>query len=230
MYDENKLKTRSDMKHIIHLTFLIAGMLFPSLALAQTVQDSALIVTEIATDDTLSADSDTAKVGSWTFNAGGINANGTITCTDEEDLTDAEELFLDLFEDGAFFEKLSKLMDKYGWIFFIIPVLLIVVCPLLLLFIILFFVYRGRRAKQKEYEKRIASGQPIPHEVTEAMQDSDLKMRKEGTSNICVGVGLAIFLGVVMDMDLGYGIGALLVCIGIGKIIISGMDNKGSKK
>lgn len=217
------------MKHIIYLTFLIAGLFFPSLAVAQDAQDSALIVTEIATDDTLSAENDTVKVGTWTFNTRGMNANGSITYTDDEDLTDAKELFLDVFGADTFFEKLSKLMDKYGWIFFIIPVLLFLF-PLLLLFIILFFVYRGRRAKQKEYEKHLASGQPIPNEVTEAMQDSDLKMRKEGISNICVGAGLAIFLGVVMEIDLGYGIGALLACIGIGKIIISGMGDKYSKR
>ena len=217
------------MKHIIYLTFLIAGLFFPSLAVAQTAQDSALIVTEIATDDTLSAENDTVKVGTWTFNTGGVNANGSIAYTDDEDLTDAEELFLDVFGDGAFFEKLSKLMDKYGWIFFLIPVLLFLF-PLLLLFIILFFVYRGRKAKYKAYEKMAQSGQPIPQETLGNLQSADLKMRKEGISNICVGIGLAIFLGMVMDINLGYGIGALLACIGIGKIIISGMGDKDSNR
>ena len=37
--------------------------------------------------------------------------------------------------------------------------------------------------------------------------------------NVCLGIGLAVFLGIWMG-DFGVGIGVLVVCIGIGELLV----------
>ena len=61
------------------------------------------------------------------------------------------------------------------------------------------------------------NGQPIPTDLLRSAKNSNANYAP-GVRQCCLGIGLAIFLGIIMD-ELGFGIGALVFFIGLGKII-----------
>lgn len=201
------------MKRTI-LLFSLALCLPALMTTAQNDLDSALVVNEIASED-----SDTvSQKSTWTFNTGSttvtVDADGDI----DEMESAMEEFGAAMDEFSNLFEKFGRNVEKFAWVPVVCMVLLCLL-PLLLLFLILFFTYKGRKAKYSAYQKMAESGQPIPQEMTRDMTEGDIKMRNDGISNICVGVGLAIFLGLIIG-KFGIAIGALVTCIGIGKLII----------
>jgi hypothetical protein len=54
---------------------------------------------------------------------------------------------------------------------------------------------------------------------TQDASTTDRTLFNKGVKNICLGIGLAIFLGIWMG-DFGVGIGILIVCIGIGELLV----------
>ena len=52
-----------------------------------------------------------------------------------------------------------------------------------------------------------------------------LELRNDGIRNVFLGIGLAIFLGLIIG-KLGLAIGALIGCIGLGKIITWALSRK----
>ena len=61
------------------------------------------------------------------------------------------------------------------------------------------------------------------------MTQESQRLRNEGLRDICVGIGLAIFLGIIID-ELGIGIGALVAFIGLGKLMAWYANNKDKQK
>lgn len=183
--------------------------------LAQNNLDSTLVVTEIAGEE---ADDDTTKTTTWTFNTNGY----TVLATDSFDIEigdlDDLEVFLRNMFDGHF-EGISGSFKKFGWLFALIPILLFFVLPILLVLIIVFFVYKGRKAKYRAYQQMAEKGQDIPKSAYEALDPEDNKLRADGVRTICVGIGLAILLGIIMD-EVGIGIGALVFFVGVGKYVV----------
>ena len=107
----------------------------------------------------------------------------------------------------------------------IIPILAIVIfgllLPLIILFTVLYFVNRNRRDKYRLAEMAIKNGQPIPDELLKEVKDDwDSNSYNAGIRQMFTGVGLAIFLGIILD-ELGLGIGALVFFIGLGKWFIA---------
>jgi len=71
----------------------------------------------------------------------------------------------------------------------------------------------------------IQNGQPIPNEVLNNTKNAVINDDYQaGIRQMCVGAGLAIFLGLIIG-DLGWGIGALVFFIGLGKWYI-GRQNR----
>lgn len=192
--------------------------------LAQNNLDSTLVVTEIAGEE---AD-DTTKTTTWTFNRGTVVASDSIDI--EIDDLDGLEEFLENMFDGHF-EGISGAFKKFGWLFALIPILLFFVLPILLVLIIVFFVYKGRKAKYRAYQQMAEKGQDIPKSAYEALDPEDNKLRADGVRTICVGIGLAILLGIIMD-EVGIGIGALVFFVGVGKYVVylQGRKDKQNKK
>ena len=125
-------------------------------------------------------------------------------------------------------EEAGDLMEKvFGGlgIAMIIPILAIVIfgllLPLIILFTVLYFVNRNRRDKYRLAEMAIKNGQPIPDELLKEVKDDwDSNSYNAGIRQMFTGVGLAIFLGIILD-ELGLGIGALVFFIGLGKWYIA---------
>jgi hypothetical protein len=120
---------------------------------------------------------------------------------------------------------IGKIFGGLG-IAMIIPILAIVIfgllLPLIVLFTVLYFVNRNRRDKYRLAEMAIKNGQPIPDELLKEVNKDkwDNSEYNAGIRQMFTGVGLAIFLGIILD-ELGLGIGALVFFIGLGKWFIA---------
>ena len=67
----------------------------------------------------------------------------------------------------------------------------------------------------------IQNGQQIPDDILKEKEDDwDKNDYQSGMRQIFLGVGLAIFLGIVAG-KIGFGIGALVFFIGLGKVFIA---------
>ena len=121
-------------------------------------------------------------------------------------------------------EVMEKVFGGLG-IAMIIPILAIVIfgllLPLIILFTVLYFVNRNRRDKYRLAEMAIKNGQPIPDELLKEVKDDwDSNSYNAGVRQMFTGVGLAIFLGIIVG-EMGIGIGALVFFIGLGKWYIA---------
>lgn len=119
---------------------------------------------------------------------------------------------------------IGKIFGGLG-IAMIIPILAIVIfgllLPLIILFTVLYFVNRNRRDKYRLAEMAIKNGQPIPDELLKEVKDDwDSNSYNAGVRQMFTGVGLAIFLGIIVG-EMGIGIGALVFFIGLGKWYIA---------
>ena len=152
------------------------------------------------------------------------NANADFD-DDDDNYTTRHHVTLEGEEAGEFIEKIFGGLG----IAMIIPILAIVIfgllLPLIILFTVLYFVNRNRRDKYRLAEMAIKNGQPIPDALLKESKndDWDSTSYNAGIRQMFTGVGLAIFLGIVAG-EVGFGIGALVFFIGLGKWYIARQD------
>ena len=170
------------------------------------------VVEEIMTDSNTDNQDEaiaktTTKVGTWQI---------TTYVGDSIDTTETIELTEEIFDDIPDFVKglfgLTGLGIASGTILMVIIALLCIFgLPLILIFVLLLLIFRRRKQDVSDNVNQPADAQ------TTATPDRTLF--NKGVKNICLGVGLAIFLGIWMG-DFGMGIGALIICIGIGELLV----------
>ena len=152
----------------------------------------------------------------------------TTAAKNNADFEDDDDNYTTRYQVRTPVDDASDVMDKiFGGlgIAMIIPILAIVIfgllLPLIILFTVLYFVNRNRRDKYRLAEMAIKNGQPIPDELLKEVKDDwDSNGYNAGIRQMFTGVGLAIFLGLILD-ELGIGIGALVFFIGLGKWYIA---------
>ncbi|MBR0388891.1 MAG: hypothetical protein IJK37_02135, partial [Prevotella sp.] len=83
----------------------------------------------------------------------------------------------------------------------------------------------NRKEKYRLAEMAIKNGQPIPDALLKESKndDWDSTSYNAGIRQMFTGVGLAIFLSIVAG-EVGFGIGALVFFIGLGKWYIARQD------
>ena len=117
---------------------------------------------------------------------------------------------------NAFSEMRGK--DLAG-MFFVLCVLLIlfVLAPVLIIIALFYFINKNRKEKMRLAQMAMQQGQPIPNQLLNGEPaDADDEYQK-GMRQCFVGVGLMVFLGYAAG-QVGFGIGALVFCIGLGKL------------
>ena len=119
-------------------------------------------------------------------------------------------------------------MDGAAFMSLLIPIIAIVcvgfLMPIIIVLLVFYFINRNRKEKYKLAQMAIQNGQPIPDDLLkEAKDDWDSTDYKAGIRQMFTGVGLAIFLGIVAG-EVGFGIGALVFFIGLGKWYIARQD------
>ena len=109
-----------------------------------------------------------------------------------------------------------------GIAFSIIAIVVIfLLAPLLIIIAIFYFVNKNRKERYKLAQMAIQNGQPIPNQIlNEKTDDWDRNDYNSGMRQMFLGIGLAIFLGVTAG-KIGFGIGALVFFIGLGKWVIA---------
>ena len=115
--------------------------------------------------------------------------------------------------------------------FFVLCVLLIifVLAPVFIIIALFYFINKNRKEKMRLAQMAMQQGQPIPNQLLdEKPADADEEYQK-GMRQCFVGVGLMIFLGYAAG-QVGFGIGALVFCIGLGKVFASKTAQKKREK
>ena len=136
-------------------------------------------------------------------------------------------------EDAAPFIK--DMFESMGGAFVLIPILGILCfgffLPIIILILVFYFINRNRKEKYRLAQMAIQNGQPIPDQLLKdsaAETFADNSMYNAGIRQMFTGIGLAIFLGIIID-ELGVGIGALVFFIGLGKFIIARQSRKNTE-
>ena len=122
-------------------------------------------------------------------------------------------------------------MDGAAFMGMLIPILAIVcvgfLLPVIIVLLVFYFINRNRKEKYRLAQMAIQNGQPIPDQLLkdDVSKGAGKGMYNDGIRQMFTGVGLAIFLSIIMG-DLGFGIGALVFFIGLGKFVIARQERK----
>ena len=116
--------------------------------------------------------------------------------------------------------------DDIAGMLFILAVIFIifVVSPVFIIIALFYFLHKNRKEKMRLAQMAIQQGQPIPDAL---LKEADLNQNdyQKGMRQCFVGVGLMVFLGYAAG-HVGFGIGALVFCIGLGKVFSAKTSRK----
>ena len=134
-----------------------------------------------------------------------------LTADVDEDVKDALEQVFDSFDNNT----IAGIALVLGILF-----ILFVFFPIIVILAVVLLINRRRKERLRLAEMAMKNGQQIPEQLLreEAIQNDDDYRR--GIRQMFTGVGLAIFLGIVAG-SVGFGIGALVFFIGLGKWFIA---------
>ena len=168
-------------------------------------------IVETGDADTEPVNSST-KLGTWYITSSTDSVSGTIELT--------EDAFEEVFDDMPDFVKgligLTGVGFATGTLFVVLAVLLCIFgLPLLLIIGLLYLIFRKRKEPTTTY-------QPTEETTTSS---TDRTLFNKGIKNVCLGIGLAICLGIWMG-DFGVGVGVLITCIGVGELLIDHFSRK----
>lgn len=91
--------------------------------------------------------------------------------------------------------------------------------PLFIIFIAFYFRHRNRKARYRLIEQALAAGQPLPEGIFK--ESLNLDTAEKGIKNICLGLGLFIFLWAITE-SFGMGsIGLLVMFTGVGQWLVA---------
>ena len=195
---------------------MIVALMSTAICLAQegeSTKEGIAAVEEIVSDNGTNNDANNSNTttqhrsGSWTV----TYTNDTISSED------AEELLEELLEEH---EGLAKLMGGLagvgaatgGLLIAALVLFCIFGLPILAIILIIWLIVRASRRSSNN------AGQAVMQNEVDAT-GRDRALFNKGVRNVCLGIGLAIFLGIWMG-DFGVGIGVLVVCIGIGELLV----------
>ena len=123
---------------------------------------------------------------------------------------------------GSMISHAFSNMDKNGiaGMFFVLSVLLIifVLAPVFIIIALFYFINKNRKEKMRLAQMAMQQGQPIPEGLLkDQLDDWGQNDYQKGLRQCFVGIRLMVFLGYAAG-HVGFGIGALVFCIGLGKV------------
>lgn len=118
----------------------------------------------------------------------------------------------------------------FGGIMLALLILLVILLVFLSPLIVVYLIYRLLKSlhndKVRLTEKAIASGRPIAKSSSTTVYGStDQELWNKGVKNVALGLGLIMLFG-FWDAYALCGIGALIMCLGIGKMVIARTSRK----
>jgi len=127
---------------------------------------------------------------------------------------------------------MERMDEKDIWgMLFVLCVLLIlfVLAPVLIIIALFYFITKNRRERIRLAQMAVQQGHPIPDRLLENAANNPDEEYQRGMRQCFVGVGLMIFLGYAAG-HVGFGVGALVFCIGLGKVFASRTAQKNHEK
>ena len=172
------------------------------------------VVEEIVTDSNATDDAvigganarTTTRVGSW-----------SVTYTNDSIDAEVVERFLEETFDEKFGNLLGGMIGGGAALGGLLITGLVLLCvfglPLLVIALIVWLIIRLVRKSPTAASTSQATATSMDE------QSRDRTLFNKGVRNVCLGIGLAIFLGMWIG-DFGVGVGALVACIGIGELLV----------
>ena len=179
-------------------------------------------LTDSSSKDAVEVYSDTTSTDSVTITKHKAKVTVTTPTSPWSSRTTTYEIDDDDF--GSMVHNAFSHMDSkdFGGMVFVLCVLLIifVLAPVLIIIALFYFINKNRKDKMRLAQMAMQQGQPIPDQLLkDAPANTDDEYQK-GMRQCFVGVGLMVFLGYAAG-QVGFGIGALVFCIGLGKVFAS---------
>lgn len=176
---------------------------------------------EAFSDTTALAESDFSKADTVTYRT----ARHRVYVNDDD-----FDIEFDDFEDMP--EWLVKLLGGsvglFGGIFLILMLViavLLALAPFIAIVLIMRYLIRQHNDRVALASKAMETGQPLPEELMPVDKQSDEYLRRRGIRNIWIGIGMMIMFG-IWDADMLTGVGALVLCYGIGQVFIARSSQK----
>jgi hypothetical protein len=119
--------------------------------------------------------------------------------------------------------------DDVAGMFFIVCIVAIVflLSPVLIIALIFYFINQNRKETLRLAQMAIQKGRPIPESIIREQPASYEPNIRSGIREVFLGIGLMILLHMILG-KLGFGIGALVFFIGLGKLVIALLDRQHS--
>ena len=115
-----------------------------------------------------------------------------------------------------------------GGIFLILMLIIAVflaLAPFIAIVLILRYLIRRHNDRVMLAQKAMETGQPIPEELVPTDKQSDEYLRRRGIRNIWIGIGMGMMFG-IWGADMLTGVGVLVLCYGIGQVMIARSSRK----
>ena len=100
-------------------------------------------------------------------------------------------------------------------------VCLVIAAPIIVIVLLLRYLLKNHNNRVRLAEKAMETGQPIPESVQPRELETPEYYWKRGVRNAAIGAGLLLMFWIWGDSELLMGIGALVLCQGVGQMIIS---------
>ena len=184
-----------------------------------TSQDAVEAFSDTTSTDTSNVTKHKSKV-TVTTSTSPWSSNTTTYEMDNEDFGNMlKHLFVDMDS------------NSIAGMFFVLGVLLIifVLAPVLIIIALFYFINKNRKEKMRLAQMAMQQGQPIPNQLLNENPADVGDEYQKGMRQCFVGVGLMVFLGYAAG-QVGFGIGALVFCIGLGKVFASKTAQKRNDK
>ncbi len=191
-------------------------------------QQTALVDT--TSTDAVEAYSDTTSVDTSTSHKSKV----TVTTRTSPWSTRTTTYEMDDEDFGSMVRHAFMNMDSkdLGGMFFVLCSLLIifVLAPVFIIIALFYFISKNRKEKMRLAQMAMQNGQPIPDQLLKENQfDNTDEEYQKGMRQCFVGVGLMVFLGYAAG-NVGFGIGALVFCIGLGKVFAARSTQRRQEK
>lgn len=97
--------------------------------------------------------------------------------------------------------------------------------PFIVVVLVLRYLVRRHNDRVMLAQKAMETGQPIPEELVSTDKQSDEYLRRRGIRNIWIGIGMGMMFG-IWGADMLTGVGVLVLCYGIGQVMIARSSRK----
>ena len=127
--------------------------------------------------------------------------------------------------DGSnwFFKAMAGAMGVGGFFIVVLCILLaalVLLAPVIIVILVIKYLIKRHNDSVKLAEKAMETGQPIPAAIKPTKVYTNEEQWQRGIKNVSIGLGLMLLFW-FLDADPIIGVGGLVLCMGIGQMLIA---------